>query len=136
MTYNVLIGIISEILNTRFPKKTFKGTDRARKILQSTGRPVTQKTVYIVPHAHLDPEWKLPFKEQCEVSSKVLAGAVHMLEKHSGFRFLAEPVVVVKYFIEHYPEYEEKFVGSPVKAVWNFPGCGYPRMKIFHQKNL
>ncbi len=65
------------------------------------------KVVFIVPHTHLDPWWLDPWHTEAERWSANVRNALDQMRVQEDMCFVLDQVVAIKYFWEHYPDYQQ-----------------------------
>lgn len=65
------------------------------------------RVCYIIPHTHLDPWWLDPWHTEMDRWTTNVRNALDMMRFDSTMCFVLDQVVAIKYFWEHYPEYQQ-----------------------------
>ncbi|MEX2685112.1 MAG: glycoside hydrolase family 38 C-terminal domain-containing protein, partial [Candidatus Sigynarchaeota archaeon] len=65
------------------------------------------KVVFIVPHTHFDPWWLDPWHAEAERWSANVRNALDQMRVQEDMCFVLDQVVAIKYFWEHYPDYQQ-----------------------------
>src|SRR5271157_49602 len=68
------------------------------------------RTIYIVPHTHFDPYWLDPWNTEVERWSQNVRNALDLMGLQPSMCFVLDQVVGIKYFWEHYPDYQSKIL--------------------------
>nr|MDO8083442.1 glycoside hydrolase family 38 C-terminal domain-containing protein [Candidatus Sigynarchaeum springense] len=65
------------------------------------------KVVFVIPHTHLDPWWLDPWHAEAERWSANVRNALDQMRVQEDMCFVLDQVVAIKYFWEHYPDYQQ-----------------------------
>ncbi|NVM30866.1 MAG: hypothetical protein HWN65_18645 [Candidatus Helarchaeota archaeon] len=69
-------------------------------------------TIYLISHSHWDPWFHFNYKENMEIASGNIKGALDVISMHPDYRYTIDQMDVVKYFWETFPEYREKLMNA------------------------